>query len=223
MFYQISHLSEPGMPINMPYANGNFYVSRFLVTEAEQSKYTTELQSELDDPTRHPETFLFLPSLRRSLRLTAAARCGPITASDFVQDDNAYNPPLFQVDFLGEKKTADEHSDPAKAYDAHSYVGLADPTAGEFPGWPKAGSGHWELRTIDVIDLKWISALGPYCFSHRVYYTDRETWVALIADEYVNNGKLWKTLWIYTLTGPSGRADRSGRSYWTNRSDRSNG
>ncbi len=71
MFYQISHLSEPGMPINLPYANGNFYVSRFLVTEPEQSKYTTELQSQPDDPTRHPETFLFLPSLRRSLRLGA--------------------------------------------------------------------------------------------------------------------------------------------------------
>jgi hypothetical protein len=77
-FYMLSHLSEPGMPINMPYANGFFYVSRFMVAAPEQSKYTTELSMQPDDPTRLPELYVFLPSLRRSLRLSSAARCAPI-------------------------------------------------------------------------------------------------------------------------------------------------
>jgi hypothetical protein len=34
------------------------------------------------------ETYVFVPSLRRSLRLSSSARCSPILGSDFVQDDN---------------------------------------------------------------------------------------------------------------------------------------
>jgi len=194
-FFQLSHLSEPGMPTNMPYAGGMFYVSRFMVIEPEQSKYTTQLQSQPDDPTRVPETYVFLPSLRRSLRLSSAARCSPILGTDWVQDDNAWNPPYFKVNFLGEKKLLMNIQDPAKAFSANAYVGIANKSVGDFPGWPKAGSGHFEPRTVDVIDLEWIPAMGPYCFSHRVFYVDRETWVPMMIDEYDNEGKLWKLGW----------------------------
>src|SRR5579883_1018642 len=81
-FFQLSHLSEPNMGTSVPYAGGMFYVSRFMVIEPEQSKYTTQLQSQPDDPTRLPETYVFLPSLRRSLRLSSAARCSPILGTD---------------------------------------------------------------------------------------------------------------------------------------------
>jgi hypothetical protein len=194
-FFQLSHLSEPNMSMNMAYAGGMFYVSRFMVLEPEQSKYTTQLQSQPDNPTRVPETYVFLPSLRRSLRLSSAARCSPILGTDWVQDDNAWNPPNFQVDFLGEKEVLMNIQDPAKAYSADAYVGISDPNAGAFPGWPKAGTGHFEPRTVDIVDLKWIPAKGPYCFSHRVFYVDRETWVPLMIDEYDNEGKLWKMGW----------------------------
>ena len=194
-FFQLSHLSEPGMPTNLPYANGMFYVSRFEVTAPEQSKYTTQLQSQPDDPMKHPETFVFLPSLRRSLRLSSAARCSPISGSDWVQDDNAWNPPYFHVDFLGEKKLLMLIQDPAKAFSGKAYVGIFDPSGGSLPGWPKAGNGRYELRTTDIIDLKWIPELGSYCFSHRIYYVDRATWVPILLEEYDNSNKFWKTGW----------------------------
>ena len=194
-FFQLSHLSEPNMPINQPYANGMFYVSRFGITAPEQSKYTTQLQSQPDDPMKHPETFVFLPSLRRSLRLSSAARCSPISGSDWVQDDNAWNPPYFHVDFLGEKKVLTLIMDPAKAFNGHAYVGIFDSTGGSLPGWPKAGGGHYELRTMDLIDLKWMPQLGSYCFAHRVYYVDRATWVPVLLEEYDNENKFWKTGW----------------------------
>jgi hypothetical protein len=194
-FFQLSHLSEPDMPTNMSYAGGMFYVSRFEVLEPEQSKYTTQLQSQPDNPTRVPETYVFLPSLRRSLRLSSAARCSPILGTDWVQDDNAWNPPYFKVDFLGEKKILVNVQDPAKAFSGKAYVGISDTAAGAFPGWPKAGSGHFEPRTVDVIDLKWMPVMGPYCFSHRVFYVDRETWVPMMIDEYDNEGKFWKFGW----------------------------
>jgi hypothetical protein len=194
-FFQLSHLSEENEPTNLPYANGMFYVSRFEITAPEQSKYTTQLQSQPDDPMKHPETFVFLPSLRRSLRLSSAARCSPISGSDWVQDDNAWNPPFFNVDFLGEKKVLTLIMDPAKAFNGHAYVGIFDSTGGSLPGWPKAGGGHYELRTTDLIDLKWIPQLGSYCFSHRIYYVDRATWVPILLEEYDQENKFWKTGW----------------------------
>ena len=194
-FFQLSHLSEPNMSTSVPYAGGMFYVSRFMVMEPEQSKYTTQLQSQPDDPTRIPETYVFLPALRRSLRLSNAARCSPILGTDWVQDDNAWNPPDFKVNFLGEKKLLMNIQNPERGFSPTSYVGIADKSAGAFPGWPKAGTGHFELRTVDLIDLEWLPAMGPYCFSHRVFYVDGETWVPLMIDEYDNEGNLWKMGW----------------------------
>ncbi|MGO9060732.1 MAG: DUF1329 domain-containing protein [Candidatus Binataceae bacterium] len=194
-FYQVSHLSEPGMPVDMPFGKGFFYAARFLVLSPEQSKYTTALQIQPDDPAVVPNNYVFLPSLRRSLRLSSAARCAPINGTDAVNDDNVWNPPNYNATFMGTKKLLVNVQDPAKAYDPHSYVGIADPQPGSFPDWPKAGTGHWELRNMDVIDLKWLPSLGSYCFSHRIFYIDRDTWLIPFAENWDNNQKFWKQLW----------------------------
>ena len=50
-WYQLSHISEPGSPVNLPYANGMLFAARYLVAAPEQSKYSTELQlSRLTQP-----------------------------------------------------------------------------------------------------------------------------------------------------------------------------
>ncbi len=194
-FYMLSHLSEPGMPINMPYANGFFYVSRFMVVAPEQSKYTTELSMQPDDPTRLPELYVFLPSLRRSLRLSSAARCSPILGTDSVNDDNAWNPNNFKVTLLGEKKLLMPVMDPAKAHDAGSYVGFTGSSAGTFPGWPRPEVTRWQVRPFYVLHLQWIPELGPYCFAHRIFYVDKETWIPPFTENWDNENKLWKGLW----------------------------
>jgi hypothetical protein len=59
-----------------------------------------------DDPQRLPEVYVFVPSLRRSLRLSAGARCAPAQGTDFTTDDetNTPEPPgIFQARLLGEK------------------------------------------------------------------------------------------------------------------------
>ena len=194
-FYEVSHLSEPGMPVNLPYGKGFFYAARFVVMTPEQSKYTTALQIQPDDPRVVPNNYVFLPSLRRSLRLSSAARCAPINGSDAVNDDNVWNPPNYKTIFIGTKKLLINIQDPDKAYDPHSYVGVADPNPGDFPDWPKAGTGHWELHNVDVIDLEWLPSLGSYCFSHRMFYFDRDTMNIFTAENWDNNQKLWKMLW----------------------------
>jgi hypothetical protein len=196
-FMNLAHLSEPDMPKDLPYANGMFYVARFEVLVPEQSKYTTELQQQPIDPMRTPEAYVFLPSLRRSLRLSSAAKCAPINGTDWVQDDNAWNPPMFTVTYLGRKKLLMNLQDLGVGSEGKSYVGTTyDQPPGAFPGWPKPGTGHWELRDTYVVDAKWIPTLGSYCFSHRIFYLDREAYFVMTTEEFDNENKLWKSAWL---------------------------
>jgi len=178
--------------MDLPFSKGTFYSSRFMVELPEQSKYTTELTMQPDDPTKVEEVYAFLPSLRRVLRLSSAARCSPILGTDFIQDDNTWLPTNFDISVLGKKKVLVPIADPAKAFDLKSYV----QPPGTFPGWMKPETGKWELRNLYVIDLKWLTARGAYCYSHRIFFADPETWIVYWAENYDNNGKLWKALWI---------------------------
>jgi len=193
VFYGMSHLSVPGLPIDRPFANGRLYSTRFQLEIPEQTKYTTELTELSDDPRKLPEVYVFLPSLRRSLRLSSAAKCSPILGTDYIQDDNSWQPTNFNVKYLGHKKLLTFVGDPKKAYMKESYVGLSQgEPANTYPGWPKYGTGLWELRKYQVIDLAWIKSLGRYCYSHSVFYVDDQLNWAPYHDNYDNNGKLWK-------------------------------
>jgi len=192
-FYRTMHLSDPpGGPINLPFANGMNYVTRFLVISPEQSKYATEMTLRPDDPTHLDEVYAFVPALRRSLRLSSAARCAPILGTDFIQDDNSWLPPNFKITLLGKKKLLIPIQDPAKAFDRNSYI--QPPTA--FPGWPKYGTGKWELRDFNVLNLEWLTSLGAFCYSQRVFYQDTENWILPAEEAYDRNGKFWKLLLV---------------------------
>ena len=196
-WYQMSHLSEPGMPVQLPYANGVLFAARYLVTNPEQSRYTTELQLQPADPIKFQEGYVFLPSLRRSLRLSSAARCSPILGTDYVQDDGGWMPTNFDAHYLGSKKLLTLVMDPAKAYSASAYLGGGNSKSGSLPGWPKAGTNKWELRTYDVIDLQPLPVMGAYCYSHRVFYIDKQTHIGALggSEGYDRTGKLYKVLW----------------------------
>jgi hypothetical protein len=191
-FYRTMHLSDPpGGPINLPFANGSNYVTRFLVLIPEQSKYTTEMTLRPDDPTRVSEIYAFVPALRRSLRLSTAAKCAPILGTDFVQDDNSWLPPNFKITLLGRKKVLAPVMEYSKAFTMKSYI--APPTS--FPGWPRADAARWELRKVNLLNLKWLSALGAYCYSDRVFYQDTETNILVPLESYDRTGKFWKVVW----------------------------
>ena len=195
-FYQLTHLSEPDMPVNLPYAKGAFYVSRFMVSEPEQSKYTTELTIQPDDPTKTLEIYAFLPSLRRSLRLSSAAKCAPTLGTDFIEDDNSWLPVNFKVELLGEKKLLVNVADSHLGFDPHSYIGGGTEQQGTFPGWGKPSIVKWQLRPVYILDLQWLPQLGSYCEPHRIFYVDKENWIAPYTEGYDNDNKFWKLLWL---------------------------
>jgi hypothetical protein len=66
---------------------GYFYAYYSELISPEQTKYTALLHLINDDPDKLPEAYVFLPSLRRALRLSSGARCAPYAAGDYVGDD----------------------------------------------------------------------------------------------------------------------------------------
>ncbi len=203
-FFEMAYLSDEGYPTETPAGGDYFQAGHYFVAAPEQSKYTTELQLQPKDPTKLQELYAFLPSLRRSLRLSSAARCTPLLGTDYIADDGAWLPPNFAPTFLGEKKILNLLMDPKKAFDAKAYAGGGAVPGGSFPGWPVAGTNHWELRTDYVLDLLALPKLGNYCYSHRIIYVDKQNEVGAMAgaENYDKTGKLYKILWTanYPIT-----------------------
>jgi hypothetical protein len=185
--YRLSHLSAPGFPAALPYAQDYLSCQRNVVLTPEEKKYNTSLKLWYNDPARIPELYSFVPSMRRSLRLSAAARCRPMGVTDFVEDDSGFQIPNFKATLLGVKKLIARIQDPAKGFDPAAYD-----LTGSFPGWPNPGTGTWQVRDVYVVDVSPLPVMGSYCYSHKVLYIDKETWMALFSDSYDDSGKFWK-------------------------------
>jgi len=193
VFHRLTHNDDPGVPINNPASSGYFQSVLDEVQAPEQSKYTTALTLFPDDVKKVQEFYVFLPSLRRSLRLSSAARCSPILGSDYLNDDNrdGFNgiPTTFQVKLLGEKKVlALVHEDLVQRQNPVNFT----MTSG-LPGWAKPTIGKWELRSAYVIDIRPLPAIAAtYCYGSRVLYVDKETTAPLFVDLYDISLKPWK-------------------------------
>jgi len=196
--YRLSHNSEPGRPVNPPYGAGYLFSDRYVLLEPEQTKYTSEIALYHDDPTKNQELYVFLPSLRRSLRLSAAARCSPLLGSDYAQDDNNNFLGVlvsdFDLTYVGHKKIiAIMHKDPAQDGKLSAYA----PTSAAMPAWPKPIDGKWEVRDTYLIDISPTAQLAPrYCYGHKIVYIDSENWVPIAAEIYAPDGNLWKIFFV---------------------------
>ena len=77
----------------------------------EQARYTASLNLFFVDQEKNPfpDTFVFVPALRRSLRLASTARCSPVFGFDWSYDDaktNGFNgsTSIYTGDFLADRK-----------------------------------------------------------------------------------------------------------------------
>ena len=108
VFSQLTHLSEPGYPKEIPGNNGYFFAAYFEQTAPEQGKYFASVDMTWNDPSRVDELYEYIPSLRRSLRVSQAARCAPLFGTDFTYEDAQEGAPrmgnLFDNQLIGEKK-----------------------------------------------------------------------------------------------------------------------
>jgi hypothetical protein len=203
-FYKLMHLSDPPYPMNLADADNNIYANRFVEITPEQAKYTTSLELYPDDPGRLTEEYVFLPSLRRSLRLSSASRCTPILGTDYLADDTDWKPAFFKPEYIGEKKLLVPFMDQKVAYTEASqkgYVGGDYKSGAAFPGWPKPGYNTWQLRKVYLINLKATEALGRgYCYTDRIFYVDAQLWNQPYLENYDRNHKIYHITWL--IPGP---------------------
>jgi hypothetical protein len=212
---QLAFLSDVGFPRTVADAGGYYFVKYNQQIAPEQGKYSTILDMIPTDPTRLDELYEFVPTLRRSLRLSQAARCAPVFGSDYLIDDEGDGPPglpqLFQIDYLGQKQIlALEHANPANFDSPGGPSQLNDeyyyPGSFSFTPFPKPTMGKWELRGTYVISLRRLPAFAKgYCYSRRVMYVDKENYFGGgELDLYNPQGDLFKTqlVWFYPVSIP---------------------
>ncbi|MGH8012209.1 MAG: DUF1329 domain-containing protein [Candidatus Binataceae bacterium] len=205
IYRQVGFETDPGIPMNLPQAGDVRFSEWFMVTEPEQSKYTTNLTLFHKNPEAPEDDYVFVPALRRSLRLSVSARCAPAAGSDLVLDDyktTGFNGglALFRANYLGHRRLLALEDDYSNK-------------TGEFPqdwdmplGWAKPSWGKWQLRDYDIIDVRRIpSEAAGYCYGSRIMYVDSHFHYGSWLDIYDSNLKLWKIQWwgarAATITG----------------------
>lgn len=186
----LNFISDPGVPKKEP-GVGDVYLSEWIMVEyPEESKYTADLTLFPIDFTKFPDDYVFVPALRRSLRLSTSARCAPLFGSDMTHDDQktGFNGgfTMFTAKYLGDRQV----------------LAVMEETSaeGRFPenydwplGWAKPSWGNWSLRDTRVIDVRRIPSMAPgYCYGSRVMYIDKQAFAPVWVDLYDTNMALWK-------------------------------
>jgi hypothetical protein len=192
--------SDEGVSRVDPNAAGAWYTEYLSVEEPEQSRYTAVLTIFWQDNLKDEDDYVFVPSLRRSLRLSSSARCAPVLGSDFVKDDQrvGWNGGVgkFEGKWLRDQRLLTLFNMDGKA--AGSFPGEYDGVL----GWAKPSWGEWETRDSYVVDIHRIPSLAAgYCYSHRIDYVDKQYYANLAEDLYDANNKLWKIVWTASTPG----------------------
>jgi hypothetical protein len=193
--YRFTHLSDVGVPTDMSSAMPDiFLANNIVILLPEESKYTNDLQLYHEDPAKDPEVYVFVPSIRRALRLSQAARCAPLVGSDYTADDTrgglSVQPPIFEARLIGEKSIL------ALVHMTDKYINTNE--ANFYTSsilFPRPSVGKWEMRAVYVLGLKRLPSMqNGYCYGDRIVYLDKDTFQVLAAELYDNNSKLWKVI-----------------------------
>lgn len=218
VYSQLTHLSDPTMPTTV-HTTGDFFFAKYIQQIApEQGKYTTSLDLTYEDLTKLDDIYNYLPSSRRPIRSSDAARCAPLQNTDFTWEEASLGPPgfphQFEIKYLGEKQIlALVHADPAALKQCGTATQLPSeyyyPASKGILPWAKPSLGKWELRDVYVIEMSRLPAFSQgYCYSRRVLYIDKETFFPLAIELYDPQGALFKfiTQFWTPLAVPSGGA-----------------
>ncbi|MGH7933716.1 MAG: DUF1329 domain-containing protein [Candidatus Binataceae bacterium] len=196
------YITDPGFPEQEHYAPGTWYTEWGMQESPEQARYTASLSLFYVDQEKNPfpGTFVFVPALRRSLRLSPTSRCSPVFGFDWTYDDaktNGFNgsTSIYTGKYLGDRKIL--------TLAVFNQDGASFPAGYDMPlGFPKPSWGKWEVRPMVVDDVTRIpSEAAGYCYAHRVMYVDKEFWDGDWVDLYDSNSKLWKSISYFNDIG----------------------
>jgi hypothetical protein len=222
VFRQLSFNTDPGVPANVPGAQGKFYTQWYMITEPENLRYTASLTIGYTDLRRFESLYAFIPSLRRSQPVSNLARCSLTQNIDITQEDyrGGFDSNITQIktEYLGDKKVL---------------ALLMSEMPGKFPdsydmplGFAKPNWGKWQVRDVYVVSVEKVpfQAAG-YCYGKRVMYIDKATFNPYWEELYDSNMRLWKIvgLFLHTMDVPGiGPVDASGSliyAFWDIQND----
>ncbi|MBF6559090.1 MAG: DUF1329 domain-containing protein [Candidatus Binataceae bacterium] len=192
VYRQEGYNTDPGVPV---FEGNDVWYTEWLMVEApEQAKYTAQLTLFYKDNQKWQDEYVFVPSLRRSLRLSSTARCSPLLGSDLAQDDaqvSGFNGGIafFNAQYLAHKKIIGLTG-------AYNYLEVGN----QFPKnfyqplmFPPPSMGQWQVRDVDVLNIQRVpSERAGYCYGKRILYIDSYYHTGLWDDLYDSNMKLWK-------------------------------
>ena len=152
------------------------------------------------EPDRPDDTYVYFPEARRVRRVGVNGRggqLGTVLGTDFDVDSFwGFSAQIAQWSFrvLAEKDIlAIVHGQPSGASSTQPSVWCA-PRDGRHGILAALPCMTWEKRRVWVVEATPSEYSGPYAYSKRVLYVDREFFFPLIAESYDRRGELWKTI-----------------------------
>ena len=187
---QLAYNTDAAVPTAAPAPDAPFSTEWFMTLEPESQKYTTFLLISYADQPRPDDTYVFLPSLRRSQRISSSARCAESSGMDFTDEDfhSGFDSDVtqLQANYVMHKKILAfvDAAPPDKPFPEGYYMPLAWP----MPTWAK-----WQVRDVDVIDVRKIpSKAAGYCYGKRIIYVDSHFHGPLWQEIYDSKMQIWK-------------------------------
>lgn len=209
-FRQMAYNWEPKVQRVEEDAGGAWLGEWVQIEEPEQYRYVADLVLLWQDNLRLEDNYLFIPALRRSLRLSDASHCARLfTFADLSHDDlkAGWNGGIadFDAGFVKQMKLlalTQLNNDYGKYPDNY-----------DMPlGWAKPSWGTWELRNTWVIDVRPIPLIAPrYCYAKRTMYVDMSINVPLAEDLYDEKMNLSK---VMVLSPEPGEVPGFGMQTW---------
>jgi hypothetical protein len=141
------------------------------------------------DEARNDDTWVYLPDMRRTRRISTAQRTDSVQGTDFTFDDlRSFSgiPPQYTWECLGER---DVIAPMNSEYLAYPYSD--DYNFGPY-GFSYAND-RWELRKAWVI--RFIPRNDDHPYRYKDIWIDKETYVPLYSFAYDRREELWKIIW----------------------------
>jgi hypothetical protein len=138
---------------------------------------------------KNDDTWVYLPSLRRVRRISAAQRTDAVSGTDFTLDDLrsfAGIVPQYSWSCLGEMQILAPMNTKVKAYpyDKNHNFG---------PYGLSYADDRWELRK--AVKVRFVPKNEDHPYHHKDIYLDVQTLVPLYSFAYDQKEELWKIIW----------------------------
>jgi len=171
--------------------HGIRYKELLRFTQPFSSKGLGQLQVKYEDVTRRNDIWVFVPGLRRTMRVGGGNRCDCLGGFVFNMDETYYfvgDIMSFTWKVIGVKEHLVPVLQPSKAF-FEVIPGLHNPLE------------RLERRKVWLVEVK--SKDPGYCYGKMIGYLDPESMYWTWKEDFDRNGELWKTLVIYFALAPN--------------------